>query len=746
MKKAKIKHFRREIKQMLKLATVFSGIGAVEHALDRLCIPYEIVFACDNGERKLKTSYESISKNTEGMSNKEKDAYVSALYDSECGINFVEREYKANFKVDNDKFFQDVKLLDGTEFKGKVDLFVGGSPCQSFSVMGKHGGLEEARGTLFYEYARLVQEIKPKVFIYENVTGMLKHDEGHTWAVISSIFDTLGYCWKYWVLNATDFGLPQNRRRIFVVGFKKEYEQLFLHISDPQKIKLSITMADILDKEVPNKYYLPEKGFKRVIDPNQIKHVALNGTIARCQVACQQFNWFGDMRFETPVPQRLEEDTRIYKGIYKGQRGVARCLTPRECLRLMGYEDSFKIAVPDTHMYRQCGNSIAVNVMMEVVKQISQTGIFDCQSAPKRLQIATVFSGIGAPEFALKRLGVEHDIVFACDNGEIDLIKTDEEIANELKMMGSLAERKSYVKELIPKNRKNTVKESYLANYTIDEDHYYHNVKYLEGSAYKGKVDLFVGGSPCQSFTLLGYQKGLEEARGTLFYEFARLVKEIEPKVFIYENVQGLLKHDKGKTWEVVQRVFESLGYKLHTKVLDAVDFGIPQKRRRVFVVGFKSGGEQFEFPKGKPLNYTMQSFLLENAAEGHVKAVGKEIEITEGGQTVPDRYFLSEKILPGILCEGTGGFSMKPEIDLKIARPLMSTMHKMHRAGEDNYVTTNGRVRRLAPRECLRLMGFTDDFKIAVADTPMYKQAGNSVVVDVMMGLIEEVLKVMED
>lgn len=133
---------------------------------------------------------------------------------------------------------------------------------------------------------------------------------------------------------------------------------------------------------------------------------------------------------------------------------------------------------------------------------------------------------------------------------------------------------------------------------------------------------------------------------------------------------------------------------------------------------------------------------MLENAADGNVQACDKEIVVKDGGQVVPEKYFLSERILPGIMCEGTGGFSMKPEIDLPIARPLMSTMHKMHRAGEDNYVTTNGRIRRLAPRECLRLMGFTDDFKIAVADTPMYKQAGNSVVVDVLMGIIDEIMK----
>ena len=150
---------------MIKLATVFSGIGAVEHALERLKIPYEIVFACDNGERRLKTSYEAIAEATAGMSNSEKDKYVSSLYDKEAGVNYVEQEYKANYHIAEEKFYQDVKLLDGTEYRGQVDLFVGGSPCQSFSIMGKHGGLEEARGTLFYEYARLVEEIQPKVFI-----------------------------------------------------------------------------------------------------------------------------------------------------------------------------------------------------------------------------------------------------------------------------------------------------------------------------------------------------------------------------------------------------------------------------------------------------------------------------------------------------------------------------------------------------------------------------------------------------
>lgn len=358
-----------------------------------------------------------------------------------------------------------------------------------------------------------------------------------------------------------------------------------------------------------------------------------------------------------------------------------------------------------------------------------------------KLRIATVFSGIGAPEFALKRLGIPHEQVFACDNGEISYKEDIAIIKEKLSCIHGESEKREYLQKLLPK-KKNFVRASYLANYQLDENHFHHDICLLDGMQYRDKVDIFIGGSPCQSFTLLGYQKGLEEARGTLFYEFARLVMEVRPRAFIYENVQGLIKHDKGKTWDVVQRVFHSLGYTIYHRVLDSVNYGIPQKRRRIFVVGFKENVENFHFPDEVKLSYTMQDFLLENTPEGCFVMNKDKIELLHKKGTIDDKYFLSEKILPGILSPGTGGFSMKPEIDLPIARPLMSTMHKMHRAGEDNYVTTNGKIRRLTPRECLRLMGFTDDFKIVVSDTQMYRQAGNSMVVDVQMGLFREIIK----
>ena len=360
----------------------------------------------------------------------------------------------------------------------------------------------------------------------------------------------------------------------------------------------------------------------------------------------------------------------------------------------------------------------------------------------KKIRVGTVFSGIGAFEWALKRLNIEHQLVFACDNGDIDLLDVDEEmILMEMKKKTTVKEMKEYEDLLYSKIRKtNYVFESYKANYDILEENLHRNIRLLDGEKYKDKVDILVGGSPCQSFSMMGYQKGLEDTRGTLFYEYARIVKEVKPKVFIYENVQGLLRHDKGNTWEIIHSVFESLGYHYQYKVLNSKDFGIPQNRNRLFVVGFLEEiySEQFNMPSGIELNAVLQEYLIEYCKLGSFKYDKK---VYDPG-AVEEKYYLSDKVLKHVMSEGTKNYRTKPQIDLKIARPLLATMHKMHRAGVDNYVTVDGRVRRLTPRECLRLMGFGDDFVQVVSDTQMYKQTGNSIVVDIFIHLIQEICK----
>lgn len=400
------------------------------------------------------------------------------------------------------------------------------------------------------------------------------------------------------------------------------------------------------------------------------------------------------------------------------------------------------------------------------------------------LRLATVFSGIGAIEHALERMNIPYEIVFACDNGDIELDMSEEEIKANLANISDPQDKKLFIDQLYANSRKtNFVEKSYFANYKIDRSRFHQDVRFIDGTLYEGQVDLFVGGSPCQSFSMVGKRGGFNDTRGTLFYEFARLVKEIKPRVFIFENVKGVLSHDNGNTWTIMQNVFDELGYYWEYAILNSKDYGIPQNRERLFVVGFLNHDVKFKFPDPIPLKLKMKDLLLDNVAEKYYlgkkgiqfvtneKNIRKQFTQINGdimlcqkanqqfnwhgdfifeevdldnveGQDIPEKYFLSDKLVDYVLASGTKNFYSKPEIDLDVARPLLSTMHKMHRAGVDNYVTTKGRIRKLTPRECLRLMGFSDTFKIVVSDTQMYKQCGNSIVVDVLMHIVKEILK----
>lgn len=237
--------------------------------------------------------------------------------------------------------------------------------------------------------------------------------------------------------------------------------------------------------------------------------------------------------------------------------------------------------------------------------------------------------------------------------------------------------------------------------------------------------DMLIGGFPCQPFSMMGEERGFEDARGTLFFRIAEILKyKIEqnekPRVVVLENVRSLKTHNKGKTFKTILRILENdLGYKVFYDILNTANYGIPQTRNRTYIVCFANATADFSFPAKLPLNSTLQDLL--------------EID-------VDGKYFLSDKILPTILSDGTGGYKAKSEIDLKIARPLCATMAKMHRACQDNYVTQNGRVRRLTPRECARLQGFNDEFVIPVSDSQAYKQFGNAVTVNVSRAVAQAV------
>ncbi len=352
----------------IRLGTSFSGIGAIEHAFHRLGLNVQLQFAGD--------------------------------IDADC-----KKAYLANYPLDESHWHNDITNFDAKPFKGKVDLFVGGAPCQAFSMRGKRGGFEDTRGTLFREFARVVIECEPKVFIFENVKGMLNHDRGRTWSVIKRTFEEdCGYQVFFQVLNSKDYGVPQSRERIYCIGFKEPVEFKY-----PAPIPLARSKYDCLDKHIPSSLFLKKKGANfvtRTINYDK-SYTLVNGDIALCQKRNQQFNWHGDFVFH-PLAKDEAIDTsdltvhlvssfeesyyvnpQVAKyvlkkesdGLFKmvGARacnpeyGRYRKLSPRECLRMMGFDDTFNIVVPDTAAYKQSGNSIVVNVLMAILKQIDIT-------------------------------------------------------------------------------------------------------------------------------------------------------------------------------------------------------------------------------------------------------------------------------------------------------------------------------------------------------------------------------------
>lgn len=363
------------------------------------------------------------------------------------------------------------------------------------------------------------------------------------------------------------------------------------------------------------------------------------------------------------------------------------------------------------------------------------------------IKLGTVFSGIGAIEQAFLRLEEPHEILFACDNGERDINIDYTQEFTKVKQLSTVSEKRQYVDELYREKSKqiNFVQRSYLANYNVSEEKFFQDVILFDGKDFTNCLDLFVGGSPCQSFSIAGARGGFEDTRGTLFYEYCRLVKEIQPRVFIYENVYGVLTHDKGKTWETMQNVFSELGYHFSWQILDARDYGIPQGRRRLFVVGFKDFDkfQKFKFPEKEQLNYTMQDFLEENLGEGGLQSINGKLTKVSDIKGEPDkRYYLSEKLEKYVLSPGTKKFMhYDAKTDLPIARALVKNMGNSYRASVNNYVHTHGKLRALTMREVHRLMGYPDSYKIVVSKAQAYKQAGNSIVVDVIMNVLKNIL-----
>jgi len=266
------------------------------------------------------------------------------------------------------KKFGDDPLGDITKKKSgdipDFDILLAGFPCQAFSIAGRREGFDDIRGTHFFEIARIIRDKQPIAFFLENVRHLKSHDKGKTFDMIQDVIENeLGYTFYPQLLNARDFGLPQNRERVFMVGFKDPIKFEFPKPNFNRK-----TVGDILEDVVDGEYFLSQR-YLDTLKKHRARHEGKgNGfgylVLKKNQIANTLV--IGGMGRE----RNLIEDKKSLRLSRRkdANSDAVRSLTPRECLRLQGFPDSFEIVVPKTHMYNQAANSVAVPVIREIAK------------------------------------------------------------------------------------------------------------------------------------------------------------------------------------------------------------------------------------------------------------------------------------------------------------------------------------------------------------------------------------------
>ncbi len=246
--------------------------------------------------------------------------------------------------------------------------------------------------------------------------------------------------------------------------------------------------------------------------------------------------------------------------------------------------------------------------------------------------------------------------------------------------------------------------------------------------------DVLCSGFPCQPFSISGCRKGFEDSRGTLFFDVARIVKEKKPRLVFMENVRNFETHDNGRTLSVVKRTMEELGYSFFYKVLNAADYGVPQSRERIYMLAFRNDLNitKFTFPEVIPLKRHVKDVLLPDEATSQYIINRNDVvmkDIKEIKSQKPVRL--------GTVNKGGQG----ERIYSTLGTAITLSAYGGGVGAKTGLYKVNGNMRKLAPRECARLTGFPDTYKIAENDNDAYKQFGNSVVVDVLQYIIEEII-----
>ncbi len=254
--------------------------------------------------------------------------------------------------------------------------------------------------------------------------------------------------------------------------------------------------------------------------------------------------------------------------------------------------------------------------------------------------------------------------------------------------------------------------------------------------------DVICAGFPCQAFSISGKQQGFEDSRGTLFFEIARIAKYHQPKILLLENVRNFEKHDNGNTLHIIKTTLEEIGYNFFYKVLNASNFGVPQKRERIFMVAFRKdlNVTSFIFPSGTNTPITLQNFLEKNGIDEKLIIKRDDITLKENIKIKPDMFghYPQKPIRIGTVNKGGQG----ERIYSPLGHAITLSAYGGGVGAKTGLYKIGDIIRRLSPEECRRITGFSKKFKLHPKPTVSYRQFGNSVVVPVLKSILEQILQ----
>lgn len=356
-------------KKTLKIATMCSGIGTPEIALKELGLELDIIFAC------------------------EKD-------------KFARKTYLKNHKISRKSFYNDIVSFTATPYLNCIDLLIFGSPCQPFSIAGLRKGFEDDRGKVFFDGINRIEECKPEIVIFENVKGLVNHDDGKTFQIVKDEFQRIGYTIKYKIFNSFNHGSVQQRERIFLIAFKDEQRALDFDIKDFEIITNELYIEDYLlpIEEFDSKYYLSKtarlfmeqdiKDGKRLSEglylKSRFEHSNINYSnnkkaytitanyskgcphnILIDERGCKNGFWTCDFAFCDDICESCDwENGSSNYQLNDIPTPAYRRMTPRECARIQGIPDSFIFPVSDSQAYKQIGNSMEIFTLKSIFSKV----------------------------------------------------------------------------------------------------------------------------------------------------------------------------------------------------------------------------------------------------------------------------------------------------------------------------------------------------------------------------------------